>query len=255
MPSLVSRLPLRIDVLDHAGPACRELYRTLLGDSRLEVVGRKDTLRELPGLVQRTAADVVVVGASRSEGEKCSDTALDAVARAAMLEPSTPILALVEEGMVEAAGHLVLAGARGVLTQDVSDDEFFAAACAALAGGCPIDPLLTCGIFERLSRTVPAGAFEAPRAGQEPSPASPPQPDEQAAWHNLTGREADVLSGLAEGLSNKEIATSLGVGIGTVKMYVKRIFLKLGVDNRAAAPLVAAGKLDLAARLERQSQA
>ena len=73
-------------------------------------------------------------------------------------------------------------------------------------------------------------------------------------WHLLTDREGDVLRGIARGLSNKDIAALLGIGAGTVKMYVRRIFLKLGVHSRAAAPLVAAGKLELAARLERKDR-
>ncbi len=73
-------------------------------------------------------------------------------------------------------------------------------------------------------------------------------------WNRLTPRERDVLYGIARSQSNREIAASLGIGIGTVKAHVKRMFLKLGVHDRALAPLVALGELEHAARLPRAAR-
>ncbi len=79
--------------------------------------------------------------------------------------------------------------------------------------------------------------------------ASLPPSQELITWDRLTGRERDVLYGIARGQSNREIATSLGIGLGTVKAHVKRLFLKLGVHDRARAPLVAVGELERAAKV------
>lgn len=84
-------------------------------------------------------------------------------------------------------------------------------------------------------------------------PVSPPA-QTLATWDKLTPRERDVLYGMARGLSNRAIATSLGIGLGTVKAHVKRLFLKLGVHDRARAPLVAVGELERAARLPSNSR-
>ena len=84
--------------------------------------------------------------------------------------------------------------------------------------------------------------------------ASLPSSQELVTWNKLTGRERDVLSGIARGQSNREIATSLGIGLGTVKAHVKRLFLKLGVHDRALAPLVALGQIEQADRLSRASR-
>lgn len=97
------------------------------------------------------------------------------------------------------------------------------------------------------------GARLGPRRGPGFSPAFPPSQD-LVMWNRLTPRERDVLYGIARSQSNKEIATSLGIGIGTVKAHVKRMFLKLGVHERALAPLVALGELDYAAKLPRASR-
>jgi LuxR family transcriptional regulator, maltose regulon positive regulatory protein len=51
----------------------------------------------------------------------------------------------------------------------------------------------------------------------------------------LSPRETDILTLIAEGLSNKEIARSLDIGPETVKSYLKSVFTKLGVERRAQA--------------------
>jgi len=56
----------------------------------------------------------------------------------------------------------------------------------------------------------------------------------------LTGREREVLAKVAEGLTNKEIARSLGIAPGTVKIHVERIIAKLGVGDRTQAAVLAA---------------
>jgi LuxR family maltose regulon positive regulatory protein len=67
--------------------------------------------------------------------------------------------------------------------------------------------------------------------------------DEAAATHGnaslLVGREAEVLAGLGEGLSNKHIARRLGLGEDAIKYHVKKLFAKLGVSDRAMAVVVA----------------
>jgi LuxR family maltose regulon positive regulatory protein len=51
----------------------------------------------------------------------------------------------------------------------------------------------------------------------------------------LSPRETDILTLIAEGLSNKEIARSLYIGPETVKSHLKSVFTKLGVERRAQA--------------------
>ena len=251
VPSLSTRLPLRVLVMEHDKPASREICRTLSSDSRLEVVGQPGVLQELPEVCHQLAVDVAVLGVARCGDEGCCDAVLDVIARTTILSSSAPVIALVERDMIEAAGVLMLAGARGVLARGVSANEFFAATCAVLDGGSAIDPFITRELFDRLAQTAPMHVFEIHQSSAKSLTATLPAPEELAMWRHLTGREGDVLRGIARGLSDKDIAASLEIGKGTVKMYVRRLFLKLGVHSRAAAPLVAAGKLELAARLDR----
>ena len=70
-----------------------------------------------------------------------------------------------------------------------------------------------------------------------PKPASTPQTDS-----TLTERELEVLQLAAKGERNKEMAYKLGITERTVKAHLQSIYQKFGVDSRAAAVAVAAGK-------------
>jgi len=77
-------------------------------------------------------------------------------------------------------------------------------------------------------------------AGERPTdPAIQARLAERRSHPTLTSRESEVLRLLAEGLRNKEIATSLGIAEGTVQIHIKNIFAKLGVSDRLAAVQVA----------------
>ncbi len=56
----------------------------------------------------------------------------------------------------------------------------------------------------------------------------------------LSGRQRDVLALIVQGRSNKEIARTLGLAEGTVKIHVAALFTKLGIHRRAAVPFAAA---------------
>ena len=60
-----------------------------------------------------------------------------------------------------------------------------------------------------------------------------------ATRHQLTRREGEVIALISQGLKNKQIAHALGIGEGTVKVYLSRIFKKVGVDDRFQLALFA----------------
>ncbi|VAW72596.1 Nitrate/nitrite response regulator protein [hydrothermal vent metagenome] len=64
-------------------------------------------------------------------------------------------------------------------------------------------------------------------------------PNEKSLFDELTPRETEILSLLAEGQSNKVIARNLGISDGTVKLHVKAILRKLGVHSRVEAAVMA----------------
>ena len=113
------------------------------------------------------------------------------------------------------------AGARGYLTKDAGIAEIARAVHAAADGHTLLDPQ----VQSRLLAAASAGA----RAAAPPATAPTPLPDE------LTPREAEVLTLIARGLSNGEIAATLVVSEATVKTHINHLFAKTGARDRAQA--------------------
>jgi DNA-binding NarL/FixJ family response regulator len=178
-------------------------------------------------------ADVAVVGEAASGGE--------AVELAHKLEPDVILMDIKMPGLngIEATreiqqaspqiGVLVLtmfedddsvfaamrAGAKGYLLKDSGGEGVVHAIRAVASGEAVFGP----GVAERI-----IGFFSAPRS------AAP-----QRAFPELTEREEEVLSLVAQGKSNREIARQLFVSLKTVRNHVSNILLKLQVADRAQA--------------------
>ncbi len=116
------------------------------------------------------------------------------------------------------------AGASGFLLKDATPDVLVAAIRAVAAGDALVDPAVTGRLLQRWSelegRMSPSGDLPAPVA-------------------NLTGREREVLIGLARGRSNRELAAELFLSEATVKSHVSNLLLKLGVRSRVQAVILA----------------
>ncbi|WP_162560462.1 LuxR C-terminal-related transcriptional regulator [Methylobacterium durans] len=189
-------------------------------------------------------ADIAVVG----EGASASD----AFRLAADLKPSVIVLDIgILGGGAEAVETLVAhcADVKILMLTSIVDDQ---QVCAAMQGGAwgyvlkgvsGPELVQSVRVIHRGERYVtPALAarlFAKPR-----NPA--PRP-EQTLFSSLTGREEQILTLLAEGLSNKEIGGRLEISEKTVKHYLTIILDKLNVRNRVQAALVASSHLSLEA--------
>ncbi|GAA0973754.1 response regulator transcription factor [Acrocarpospora macrocephala] len=114
------------------------------------------------------------------------------------------------------------AGASGFLLKDASAAELAHAVRVVAAGDALLAPNLTKRLIAEFSRVT-----STPRA---------PLKDRVG---DLTERETEVLSLIAQGLSNAEIAQSLVVAEQTVKSHVGRILVKLGLRDRTQAAVYA----------------
>ena len=110
-------------------------------------------------------------------------------------------------------------GAMATLRRDADPEELFRAIRAVAEGHAWYDSTTATGMLSR--------------SGAPPRRAG----DERA---ELTDRELDVAASLSEGLSNKEISSALKISEPTVKKYVGRILIKLGVQDRLQAGLFVA---------------
>ncbi|MFD7833737.1 response regulator [Streptomyces sp. NPDC059761] len=136
-------------------------------------------------------------------------------------DSAVKVLVLTTFDLDEYVYEALRAGASGFLLKDASADQLAEAVRVVAAGEALLSPNITKRLITEFSR------MGAPRA---PS---------KARIDELTERETEVLSLIAQGLSNAEIAAHLVVAEQTVKTHVGRILVKLGLRDRTQAAVFA----------------
>ncbi len=193
---------------DH--PMFREGLRFTLERAGLSVVGEASDGREALRLAATTDPDVVVMDLAMPvlDGLAATEQLTASASRARVL-----VLTMSEDDAKVFAA--VQAGAAGYLVKGVAPDQVVSAVTALAAGHAVFGP----GLAHRL-----LDFFERRRPQQDRFP-------------ELTGREQEVLTHLAEGLSNARIADLLVISPVTVRNHVTSILAKLQVTNRREAML------------------
>jgi DNA-binding NarL/FixJ family response regulator len=191
----------------------REGLATIVGSlDGVEVAGTAGNGEEAVALAEQLAPDVVLMDLRMP--------VMDGAAATAAIRERHPAICVVmlttyaDDISIIAA---MSAGASGYLTKDATRDDIRRALEAAAAGQTVLDP------------AVQSSLVRAAAAGASRPELHTPLPD------GLTEREAEVLSLIATGLSNGEIASRLYVAEATVKTHVNRIFAKTRSRDRAQA--------------------
>jgi DNA-binding NarL/FixJ family response regulator len=194
----------------------REALATLLGARpEVEVVGEAGDGQQA---LERAAAlqpDVVLMDLHMP--------VLDGIAATRRLrveQPGVRVLALTTFDDDEDVFAALRAGALGYLLKDVSSDRLVEAVLSAARGESVLQPSVAAKVVARFAQLD-----DAPRS--RPQPLVVP----------LSDRELDVLRLLADGRSNREIATALFLAEGTVKNHVTNVLGKLGARDRTQAAL------------------
>ena len=207
------------------------MIRVLVADDQRVV---RDGLAMLVGLID--GAEVVAAAGDGAEAVRLAEAhhpdvilmdlhmpGTDGITATAQLRerlPAARVLVLTTYADQDAIVPALQAGARGYLTKDASAQEIEAAIRAVHAGQTHLAP----AIQERLVAAVISQPPPGPSAGSGHNPPG-----------GLTAREAEVLTLLAAGLSNAEIAQRLYLSHATVKTHINRIFAKTGARDRAQA--------------------
>jgi DNA-binding NarL/FixJ family response regulator len=134
-------------------------------------------------------------------------------------EPDVKVVVLTTYSDDRSVIDALRAGARGYLTKDAGGAEIRQALQHVLDDQAVIDPAVQHHLVDAIVTAPPP-----------PSPLPP-----SAFPGGLTPREAEVLSLIAAGLSNTEIAERLVISEGTVKSHVNRLLAKIGARDRAQA--------------------
>lgn len=203
-------MTLRILIVDDHEVVRLGLRALLERHPDFTVVDEAGTAREAlqKALIHRP--DVVVMDIrlpGRSGIEACQD----------IMEklPKTKVVMLTSYAEDELLFDAITAGACGYVLKQIGSDDLIRAIEAVGRGEALLDPAVTRRVFERVR--------EAARR------------ETAAAFAELTEQELRVLSQVAEGKTNREIAEALYLGEGTVRNYVSSILSKLGLTNRAEA--------------------
>ncbi|WP_443072499.1 response regulator [Streptomyces sp. NBC_01485] len=183
----------------------------------IEVIGQAVNGLDAIAKVDELAPDVVLMDIRMPELG-----GVDATHRITLAHPHIKVLVLTTFDLDEYVYDALRAGASGFLLKDASADQLAEAVRVVAAGDALLAPGITRKLIAEFSRLD--GKPRAPlkeRIG------------------DLTERETEVLSLIAQGLSNAEIASHLFVAEQTVKTHVGRILVKLGLRDRTQAAVFA----------------
>ncbi len=204
-----SHPPIRVLIVDDHVMVRRGLATFLRAFSELALAGEAGSGEEAVRLSAELRPDVILMDMMLP-----GMNGAEAIRVIRQRQPDIQILALTSFKEGELIRDALEAGAIGYLLKDVSADELASAIRAAHGGRATLSPEATQSLVEAASQ---------PRS----------------ISFELTERERTVLSLMAEGLSNTQIAARLVVSPSTVKSHVSAILTKLGVASRTEAVTLA----------------
>ena len=148
----------------------------------------------------------------------------------ALLESVDDLRVVGEAGDGDAAVDLAVAERPDVVLMDLSMPRVDGVEATRRLAAAGVDPRdVISAVRQAAAGHVPIDA----RVAQALLPGS----QTSAAGHTLSGREAEVLSLVAQGMANKQIARQLGISERTVKAHLGKVFRQIGVADRTSAAL------------------
>lgn len=173
----------------------------------VEVVGEASSGEEAATAIPSASPDLVMMDLDMGTGMHGAE----AIKRLRSDSVDVPVLVFTTYDTDADVVRTVDAGAIGYLLKDSTPDEIFGAVRGAVAGRSVLSPTVASRLVQQMQRPQEA----------------------------LTARESELLSLLAEGMTNRELGKALFISEATVKTHLGHIYAKLGVDNRSAAVSVA----------------
>lgn len=181
----------------------------------LRVVAETDNGHDAVDLASSLRPDVILMDIQmpRLSG-------IDATRRVTSRDNPTRVIMLTTFGDDENIYDALQAGASGFLLKDSRPEEVINAIRAVAAGEALLSPAVTKRLVDQFVATTS-------------------RPEFSDRYEFLTDREKEVLSLVAEGLSNQEIADRLFVSFSTAKTHVSNVLTKLGLRDRVHAVIFA----------------
>ena len=208
---------MRVLLADDHGIVRRGL-RSLLEETGHSVVAEAADGLEAVRLCEEHRPDLIIIdiGMPKLSG-------IEVAARAQKLDRPPAVIILSMHADESYIIRALAAGARAYLLKDATDEDLLPAIRAVIAGKPFFSPAVTAVLVEDYMRTLQKRGLT-------------------DSYELLTDREKEVLHLLAEGRSNKEVATLLELGVSTVETHRANLMQKLNLHNTAEIVLYAVRK-------------
>jgi len=203
---------VRVFLLDDHEIVRRGIREMLEDTGDIQVVGEAATAAEALRRIPAVSPDVAVLDARLEDG-----SGVDVCREIRSAHPEIGCLILTSYDDDDALFSAIMAGAAGYLLKQIKGTDLVGAIRTIAAGRSLLDPAVTQRVLTRL-REGPA---------QDPKLAT------------LGVREREILQLVAEGLTNRQIATRIHLSEKTVKNYVSSILEKLNLTSRTQAAVFA----------------
>lgn len=210
--------PINILIAEDHGMMRAALKALLVERPNFKVVGEASNGAEAIDLTRNLKPDLVLMDIRMP--------VLDGIQATKQIMTEAPSTRIVMLTASEEEKDLYLAiqgGAHGYILKNTGAEEFYRFIEGAMAGGTPISGTMATKMVNKLSERLPA------------------QIQKSASMEKLSKRELQVLRCLGSGPTNQQIATKLAISESTVKKHIHRILIKLHLDNRSQAAVVAGG--------------
>jgi DNA-binding NarL/FixJ family response regulator len=209
--AVAETMTIRVLVADHQVAAREGVKAALKRQRDIEIVGEAGSGREAVERARTLSPDIVVIDVATPDGS--GPEAARAIRQRC---PKAQILVLTSEADVGLFRRAAAAGAKGYVLKDISAANLAAAIRTVQRGGAIIAPAVARKLvaeFAHLGGVSAAG------------------PVRRAS--GLTQREIEILVRVAQGLSDRQVATALMLSQSTVKGHLRTIYRRLNIRNRA----------------------
>ncbi|WP_131765834.1 response regulator transcription factor [Candidatus Protofrankia californiensis] len=204
--------PVRVFVLDDHEIVRRGMRELLESQGDIKVVGEAGLVAEALRRIPALRPDVAILDARLPDG-----SGIDVCRDIRSGTPEVPCLILTSHDDDEALFAAIMAGAAGYVLKQIRGNDLIGAVRTVASGQSMLDPAVTQRVLTRLRDGAP----------------------EDRLLSTLSERERQILGLIAEGLTNRQIASRIHLAEKTVKNNVSSILEKLGLTSRTQAAVFA----------------